>query len=79
MNSVPLSDATRRLGAPPNWNHERDGICHTLEIVDLFARGATWGKTEMARTGTTGPCKPDLPIIGGGLPRRSRVRSSAAG
>lgn len=34
MNSVPLSDATRRLGAPKDWDHERDGICHTLEICD---------------------------------------------
>jgi len=34
MNSIPLIDATRRLGAPPNWNHETDGICHTLEICD---------------------------------------------
>ena len=34
MNSIPLLDATRRLGAPRNWNHETDGICHTLEICD---------------------------------------------
>lgn len=34
MNSLPLSDATRRLGAPKNWDHESDGLCHTLEICD---------------------------------------------
>lgn len=34
MNSIRLTDATRRLGAPSNWNHETDGICHTLEICD---------------------------------------------
>lgn len=34
MNSIRLLDATRRLGAPPDWNHETDGICHTLEICD---------------------------------------------
>lgn len=34
MKSIPLLDATRRLGAPSNWNHETDGICFTLEIVD---------------------------------------------
>lgn len=34
MKSIPLADATRRLGAPNNWNHETDGICHTLEICD---------------------------------------------
>ena len=34
MNSIRLLDVTRRLGAPPEWNHETDGICHTLEICD---------------------------------------------
>ena len=34
MNAIPLKDATRRLGAPKNWNHAHDGICHTLEILD---------------------------------------------
>lgn len=34
MNSIPLQDATRRLGAPQGWDHEHDGLCHTLEICD---------------------------------------------
>jgi hypothetical protein len=34
MNSIPLENPSRRLGAPPNWNHETDGICHTLDIWD---------------------------------------------
>jgi hypothetical protein len=34
MNSIPLTDATRRLGAPAAWDHSRDGLCHTLEICD---------------------------------------------
>lgn len=34
MNSAPLKDVTRRLGAPLLRNHETDGICHTLEICD---------------------------------------------
>jgi len=34
MKAMPIEGATRRLGAPVNWNHEHDGICHTLEIVD---------------------------------------------
>lgn len=34
MNSLPLSDCTRRLGAPRNWDHSTDGLCHTLEICD---------------------------------------------
>jgi len=34
MNSIPLEKPDRRLGAPSNWNHETDGICHTLDIWD---------------------------------------------
>lgn len=34
MRSIPIKGCTRRLGAPPGWNHETDGICHTLEILD---------------------------------------------
>jgi hypothetical protein len=32
MRSIPLQSPDRRLGAPSNWNHETDGICHTLDI-----------------------------------------------
>lgn len=34
MKSIPLENPSRRLGAPINWNHETDGICHTLDIWD---------------------------------------------
>lgn len=34
MRSIPIQGATRRLGAPPGWDHSTDGICHTLEIHD---------------------------------------------
>lgn len=34
MKSVPLESPTRRLGAPSTWNHETNGICHTLDIWD---------------------------------------------
>jgi len=34
MIALPLADATRRLGAPEGWDHDRDGVCHTLEILD---------------------------------------------
>lgn len=34
MRPVPIKGCTRRLGAPPSWNHEVEGICHTLEILD---------------------------------------------
>lgn len=35
MKAIPQENATRRFGAPTNWNHETDGICHTLDIVDV--------------------------------------------
>jgi len=28
--------ATRRLGAPPNWDQARDGECGALEIADVI-------------------------------------------
>lgn len=34
MNALPIVDCTRRLGAPKQWDHSKDGLCHTLEIVD---------------------------------------------
>lgn len=34
MNSLPLTDCTRRMAAPKDWDHSSDGICHTLEICD---------------------------------------------
>lgn len=27
-----ITNPDARLGAPANWNHETDGICHTLDI-----------------------------------------------
>jgi hypothetical protein len=34
VRSIPQPNAKRRLGAPSSGNHETDGICHTLDIVD---------------------------------------------
>lgn len=34
MNNLPLTNATRRIGPPKDWDHERDGICHTIEVFD---------------------------------------------
>lgn len=34
MKSQVLENPDRRLGAPQKWNHEHDGLCHTLEIWD---------------------------------------------
>lgn len=34
MNPASIEGATRALGAPSNWNPERDGICGTLPIKD---------------------------------------------
>lgn len=51
MKSLPIDGHTRRLRAPSNWNHETDGICHTLEILDTpdgFMVSA-WGMTDAER------------------------------
>lgn len=34
MDPIPLTDATRRMAAPKDWDHAKQGICHTLEILD---------------------------------------------
>ena len=34
MHSIPLQEPSRRLGAPKEWDHSEEGICHTLEIWD---------------------------------------------
>lgn len=39
MKSVPLENPDVRFGAPANWNHETDGICHTL---DVWRRDGAW-------------------------------------
>ncbi len=42
MRPIPIKGCTRRMGAPPNWNHETDGICHTLEILDQVVDDSHW-------------------------------------
>lgn len=34
MRSIPIKDHTHRLGAPATWDHSKEGICHTIEILD---------------------------------------------
>lgn len=34
MDAMPITNHTRRIGAPKNWNHAEQGLCHTLEVVD---------------------------------------------
>lgn len=34
MKAIKLDNPSRSLGAPPNWNAERDGVCNTLDIWD---------------------------------------------
>lgn len=35
MQPIDRPDATRRLGAPSNWNGEKDGSCGVLAITDV--------------------------------------------
>lgn len=39
MKSIPLENPDVRFGAPKDWNHETDGICHTL---DVWRRDGAW-------------------------------------
>lgn len=34
MKPVPLLNPDRRIGAPAGWDHEKDGLCHTIEVWD---------------------------------------------
>lgn len=50
MKSLNLANCTRRLGAPRNWEHDKDGICHTLEICDVNGwMVSAWQPTEKER------------------------------
>jgi hypothetical protein len=50
VRSLPLPDATRRLGAPAGWDHGTDGICHTIEIRDADGfMTSLWEFTEKER------------------------------
>ena len=34
MRPIPIQGCTRRIGAPQGWDHEKMGICHTIEVLD---------------------------------------------
>ena len=47
MKSLPLENPSRRIGAPTNWNHGSDGLCHTLEVWDREGfMVSAWQPTE---------------------------------
>ncbi len=47
MRPLQLANATRRMAAPAEWDHARDGICHTLEICDQNGwMVSAWKPTE---------------------------------
>ncbi len=45
MRTIPIKGCTRRIGAPEGWDHEKDGICHTVEVVDQEIDGSNWMTT----------------------------------
>jgi hypothetical protein len=50
MTPIEIKGHTRRLGAPSDWDHETQGICHTLEIVDHEGwMCSAWSLTEPER------------------------------
>lgn len=34
MRPIPIKGCTRRIGAPEGWDHSKEGICHTIEVLD---------------------------------------------
>lgn len=34
VKALDFEGATRRLGAPKDWNYEKDGICWGLDVID---------------------------------------------
>jgi hypothetical protein len=47
MNIVDTTLTTNHLGAPADWNHERDGSCETLPVVrskigDFISHSSFW-------------------------------------
>lgn len=65
MKSFPIAGHTRRLGAPSNWNHETDGICHTLEILDHDGEMiSAWELTDAERQRVAAGAPIYLHIVG---------------
>ena len=47
MNPIQWDKPDRRLGAPRDWDHEEDGLCRTLEIIDRAGYMiSAWQPTE---------------------------------
>ena len=51
MNPIPLTDATRTMKAPSNWDAEEQGECGDLQICDTELDGlpimiSAWRPTE---------------------------------
>ena len=80
MVPLQITDATRRLAAPDGWDHEQQGICHTLEIVDRDGvMISVWGLTESERAKVAsgapvilhirGECHPVVALVVGDAPK----------
>lgn len=51
MRTIPIQGHTRRIGAPANWDHEKNGICHTIEVIDQAdEQGINWMQTAWMPT-----------------------------
>lgn len=83
MIPVRIAGATRNLGAPPNWNPDRDGPCSHLPIRDEVIgqvpyMTSRWELTpdEIARVQTGAPI--ELSIVGQAHPVVSLAIAEAA-
>lgn len=70
MNPCRLTNATRSLGAPTNWNPETDGECGSLDIADTpFGDGGNamislWEPTPDELAALNAGAKVNLQVIG---------------
>ena len=50
MRSIPIKGCTRRIGAPEGWDHEKQGLCHTIEVLDQDIDGVNYMTTAWLPT-----------------------------
>jgi hypothetical protein len=50
MRTIPIKGCTRRIGATAGWDHEKDGLCHTIEVLDQEVDGHNWMQTAWLPT-----------------------------
>lgn len=68
-----IAGATRTLGAPPDWDEERDGLCGGLPILDTMEGGqpvmiSAWQPTPEELLALMAGASVYLKVVGRGHP-----------